>query len=187
MVAENLRSGLGSLRGALKDRTAPLHDALDAALGEAARDQIGYAAFLARQYSARAPIERWAQAHLDRAIMPPPTSPLIAADLSELGCGLPAEEAFAFPAHGDPLGLAWALGGSALGNKALLARRRRSGLPGPQRFLSDTATAAYFRRLLLKLSQPADEHDVDAAVAAAVAVFQTFLAAARRPSLDAAA
>lgn len=187
MVADNLIIGFSSLRQALRERTAQLHETLDLALGEAALDRLGYAGFLARQYAARAPIERWAQQHLDSDIAPPATSPLIAADLADLGCSLPAEEMFTFPAAGDPLGLAWALGGSALGNKALLARRRKFRLSGPQRFLGDTATAAYFVRILPKLSQPTDERAADAAVAAAEAVFRTFLTAADRPMLGEAA
>lgn len=187
MVAGNLRMELGSLRQVLTERTETLHHALDSVLGEAALDEMGYADFLARQYAARSPIERWAEANLDGDILPPATSPLIAADLTELGGQLPTEEAFAFPAHGDPLGLAWALGGSALGNKSLLAQRRRSGLSGPQRFLGDSATAAYFGRILPKLSQATDERGADAAVAAAEAVFRTFLAAANRPMMGEAA
>lgn len=181
MVADNPPQEPNSLRLILKERTASLHDTLDLALGEAALDEIGYVEFLSRQYAARAPIERWAQANMDSAVTPPATSPLIAADLAELGSALPAEESFSFPADGNPLGLAWALGGSALGNKALLVQRRKSGLDGPQRFLGDKATAIYFGRVLPALSQPVESRVADAAVAAAEAVFGTFLAAARRP------
>ena len=187
MTADILRGNDATLRDALKSRTAPLHDALDLALGEHALDENGYADFLARQYAARAPIERWAESQFSEALMPPSTSSLIAADLSDLGHRLPPEQTFAFPENGDPMGVAWALGGSALGNKTLLARRRRLGLAGPQRFLGDTRTAAFFARILPHLSRPVVADRADAGVAAAEAVFRTFLAAAARPAMSAAA
>lgn len=146
-----------------------------------------YSAFLNVQYAARAPIERWATAHLPPDVCPPMSATLIAQDLAEMGALLPREVDFAFPERGDPLGLAWAMGGSSLGNKALLARRRRAGLAGADRFLGDSATATYFRRLLPRFEVPVSPAEEDAAVAAATAVFTTFLSAVGFAGLRAAA
>lgn len=188
MVAGTPRAKDPSLRQVLKTRTRDLHERLDASVGSAALgDADNYAAFLAVQYSARAPIEQWAATDLGTDLRPPATSALIADDLAALGCPRPPEQAFTFPAGADPRGLAWALGGSSLGNKAMLVERRRAGHTGADRFLSDPSTAAFFRRLLPHLEQPVSADEADAAVAAAEAVFLTFLAAASHASLKAAA
>lgn len=186
MVALPARAGI-PLRHVLKKRTADLHDTLDRALGGTLTDGAGYGAFLRVQHSARAPIERWAASHMDPALRPPPMAPLIAADLAELGVGLPPDQSFSGPDRAGQLGMAWALGGSALGNKALLAQRRRAGQIGADRFLSDTATATYFRRILPLLAGAADDVEADAAVAAAQAIFATFLTAATRGDFEVAA
>lgn len=168
----------------MRARTRALHDRLDAAIGSAAiGDDSGYAAFLCVQHAARAPIERWASSNWDAPLPMPLTAPLIAADLVTLGVPLPSPERFAFPANADPLGLAWALGGSSLGNKALLAQRRRSGLTTADVFLSDGRLAAFFRSLLPQLDRMVCDHEADAAVAGAEAVFRTFLAATENTSL----
>lgn len=177
MVALPARAGT-PLRHVLKQRTADLHETLDLAIGGTVTDRAGYGAFLRVQHSARAPIERWARSHMDAALRPPPVAPLIAADLAELGVGLPLDQSFSAPERGGQLGVAWALGGSALGNKALLAQRHRAGQIGADRFLSDTATAAYFRRILPLLADAAEDVEAHAAIAAAQAIFATFLAAA---------
>lgn len=177
-----------TLRQVLKERTRVLHDQLDAAIGQSAlASDAGYAGFLQTQYAARAPIERWARASLDPRLLPPATAALIAEDLQSLGNSLPDEESFAFPRRADPRGLAWALGGSALGNKAMLTQRRRGGRTGSDLFLSDTATADFFRHLLPMLHITVADEEADAAVAGAEAVFRTFLAASSRRSMRAAA
>lgn len=169
------------LRKLLRQGTKSLHDRLDALLADAAvGDDAAYAAFLTAQHAARDPIERWAAAQMEPALCPPPSAPLIAADLAELGAPVPPPASFAFPAGGDPLGLAWALGGSSLGNRALLARRRRAGRAGATRFLDDAALPAFFRRILPLLAEPVSQSRADAARAAAEAVFACFLAAAAR-------
>lgn len=179
MVAGRNFANANSLRSELKRRTRPLHDELDGALGEAPLDQESYALFLAAQYAARAPIERWAAANLDDSLRPPPTASLIAADLAELHAPLPAEADFALPHGADPVGLGWALGGSSMGNRAMLMQRRKAGFATAERFLADPATAAFFRALLPRLSAPVAPDDADAAVLAAQAVFETFLTATR--------
>lgn len=186
MVAHT-SGAFATLRDALKARTRPLHDALDAAIGGAVLDSGGHAAFLTVQLAARAPIERWAAAHMPCALKPPPMAALIVADLAELGAPRPEDECFAVPPDVDHLGVAWALGGSALGNKAILVQRRRAGCTTANRFLGDGATAQYFRRILPLLGDITGPRDTDAAVGAAEAVFRTFLAAASRVRIKAAA
>ena len=187
MIAERSNADPSSLRHALKQRTRILHDELDGSLGHAALDPRSYVAFLSVQYAARAPIERWAAREMAEGLRPPQTAALIAADLADLGTPLPAEADFAFPAGADPVGLAWALGGSSMGNRAMLGQRRKAGFVAAERFLSDPSTAAYFRELLPRIASPASAGTTDAAVAAAEAVFRTFLSAVRATRLKAAA
>jgi heme oxygenase len=187
MVAGLRQADPSSLRHVLKQRTRRLHDELDGALGHAVCDPEGYIGFLATQYAARAPIERWAAQTLPGELRPPTTAPLIAADLTELAASLPDEIDFAFPAGAAPIGLAWALGGSSMGNRAMLVQRRKAGFTSAERFLGDPAGAAFFRRLLPRLSMPASPAQADAAVAAAETVFRTFLAAVCSHKLEAAA
>lgn len=177
MVAGISRAGSSSLRGVLKERTRALHEELDRSIGHGVLDPQGYAAFLAVQYSARAPIERWAAKAMAADIAPPATAPLIAADLAELGMSLPREARFAVSDRADPIGAAWALGGSSMGNRALVVQRRKAGFGEAARFLGDPATAEYFRRILPRLAGPVSDDAADAAVLAAEAVFDTFLTA----------
>lgn len=176
MVATTSRSELHPLRHWLKEGTAALHDRLDASVDSAALgDEARYCDFLIAQYRARGAVEEWARAHLDPDIRPPETADLIAQDLRELGKPVPAHAAFD-PPPSDPLGVAWAIGGSSLGNKMLLSERRRMSACHAERFLSDTRGIAYFRSLLPKFAAPVSRSDADGAVRAAEAVFQTFLA-----------
>lgn len=187
MVAGLMRAEpSGSLRTVLKQRTRPLHDKLDAMLGHAPLDSCGYVAFLGVQYASRAPIEAWA-AVMAPEIRPPASAPLIAQDLASLGVPLPCEARFVWPAGADPLGVAWALAGSSLGNRALLHQRRKAGLEGPDRFLTDPAPVLYFQALLPRLAEAVPAARADAAARGAEAVFRTFLEAARAAELKAAA
>ena len=166
------------LRRWLKEGTRTLHDRLDASVeeGEYLAEDANYARFLQAQYSARAAIEAWAARHMPDALRPPPTAQLIASDLRDLGVGCPMPRAFAPPSDADSLGVAWAIGGSAMGNKTLLLRRRLAGAVMAERFLSDPAGAAYFRSLLPRLAAPASEAEAQPAIEAAAAVFELFLA-----------
>ena len=184
-VKDGLRTS--DLRNVLKDGTRGLHDELDASLGHAALDARSYTAFLSIQYAARAPIERWASTALSADLLPPATADLIAADLEELRVPLPFETDFTWPGGADPIGFAWALGGSSMGNRAMLVQRRKAGFAGADRFLSDPATALYFRALLPRLAAPVSAQMAGAAVLAAEAVFTTFLSATRAHHLEAAA
>lgn len=179
MAAGQSRAASDSLRHVLKARTQDLHDELDVSLSGAVLDPRGYIHFLAVQYAVRAPIERWALANMATDIAPPAVAHLIAADLFELGAGLPRESEFDFPPGADPIGVAWTLGGSSLGNRFLFARRRKAGLDTACRFLSDSSGEAYFRKLLPRLAVPVSSRVADAAIAGAGAVFHAFLAAVR--------
>ncbi|UVI40363.1 hypothetical protein [Qipengyuania spongiae] len=159
----------------MKVSTRSAHDALDDAIGaKGLTDGRDYADFLAIQHSARAPLERWADEICPAGMVPPAQCPSIAEDLRALGRDAPAPVEFRAPYTADWRGLAWALAGSSLGNRAMLSRRRKIGAGGPQRFLSDPAMPAYFRDLLPVLAETVDARDEKAAIAAAEAVFQAF-------------
>ncbi|MCH2487807.1 MAG: biliverdin-producing heme oxygenase [Erythrobacter sp.] len=165
------------MRNALRRETADMHDTLDRALGdEAMASPREYARFLATQYRARKPIEDWVAGNMSREAGPPAQTPLIAADLAALGQSAPTHIAhFAMPEAADPVGLQWALAGSSLGNRAMLAQRRKQGLDGPVNFLSDAAMPAFFKELRPALEIVSDPARVGHAVAAAEAVFACFL------------
>ena len=165
-----------TLRTLLKTRTAALHERLDALLTDCATGgDERYASFLAVQHAARLPIERWMRGHMDDALRPPDVTPLISADLAELGKRVPPPHTFLFPADANPIGLGWALGGSALGNRAMLLQRRRTGATGAERFLSDRSLATYFAGLMPKLSEVVTPGEAHGAIQAAEAVFLTFI------------
>lgn len=181
MVANNTRSEPQPLRHWLREGTAALHEHLDSSVEAASLgDDAYYVTFLAAQYRARKAIEAWADVHCAADMYPPETSSLIAEDLRDLGRPIPAAGQFDPPAS-DPIGVAWAIGGSSLGNKALLRERRRAGACHAERFLSDTRGMDYFRSLLPKLAQPVVRADANGPILAAEAVFQTFLAAVQAP------
>ena len=177
-----------TLRQGLRRATRATHDMLDRTLGPKALESSGgYAEFLRIQYAARRPIETWAAMSVPPQSRPPAVADLIAQDLAALGQTLPAVAPFCYPNGADPLGFSWAIGGSALGNRAMLARVRDTGISTETRFLADRRAARYFAGLLPKLDQPTSADRLSAAVRAADAVFATFLHAAGKPSLDRAA
>ncbi|WP_390550417.1 biliverdin-producing heme oxygenase [Qipengyuania sp. MTN3-11] len=159
----------------MKRSTRSVHDALDRKMGaDGAADGRAYADFLAVQYSARLPLEDWIAGNCPPDLEPPAQSPLIADDLSALGRDLPPPVPLAPLDGADWRGIAWALGGSSLGNRAMLVRRRKLAASGPDRFLSDPAMPRYFRRLLPILERPVPSSQEEAAVAAALRVFDAF-------------
>lgn len=176
------------LRAVLKRETRDLHDRLDASFASATlAGERDYTEFLSVQSAARTGIEAWVASQPPGTVALPPVAGLIAADLRALRAPVPPAQPFAFPNDADPIGVAWALGGSALGNKAMLARRRRAGASHAESFLSDPRTAVYFRALLPRLELMVAAHEAAAAVKGARAVFETFLSAMRRNALQAAA
>lgn len=184
MRAENVET----LRQGLRRCTHALHDNLDNAIaGEARAGSEGYAAFLRVQYAARRPIEEWAAGALQPNFRPPAVSHLVAQDLAALGETPPPVESFRLVGDADPIGVAWAIGGSALGNRAMLARMRAVASASETRFLADRSLAQFFTTLLPELEEPAEPKRLHRAVQAAEAVFETFLRAVRHLNLEKAA
>ena len=117
----------------------------------------------------------FATLHPAEAGPPPVQTDLILADLAELGFVAPT--ASADPGLADnfeALGAAWVVAGSSLGNRAMLARRRKAGLEGADRFLSDTTMPDYFGGLLPALEEPANHTQFASVVDGAHKTFQLF-------------
>lgn len=169
---------LKTLRDYLRDNTASDHDTLDEAVSAInLADRRSYADFLRFQYAARAPIEDWLAARAPDLELPA-MAPLIARDLAAMGEPLPGAERFTFPAANGAIGIAWALAGSHLGNRALLIRMRKSGADRfPTAFLGDETMRAAWQALLPQLEAPADRLECAQAATAASAVFRHFGAA----------
>ena len=180
------------LRQILRRSTEPAHRALDRSLGSLdLTDLPSYAKFLRVQLAARRPIEAWLSRHSPHFLLPPPQCHLIALDLAELGADQPplTDDAFEAPVRGA-IGVAWAMGGSSLGNRMMLGRIRRSSSIVPAAFLADAAMPEFFTRLRIDIDRPAADHGLASdAVEAASAVFALFARTAVRlaPPLEQAA
>lgn len=173
--------GPQDLRTLLRTRTRPLHDAVDTAMGPLAEGP-DYATFLLIQHAARLPLEQWLADNAPPGWEPPAQTPLIAADLAALGHACPASDGRA-PTALPPqafLGLAWALAGSSMGNRAMLVRRRKRGLAGADSFLSDGAMVSYWHRLLPLLERPAEYQTSPDILKGAEAAFASFLEHAQK-------
>lgn len=177
-----MAEGPDGLRAYLRLHTACAHDRLDRTVGalDLARPQ-DYRRFLRMQRAARGPIELWAAQHCPAELTPPPQSPLIDADLAALGDqDATGAVDFDFPANGDARGVAWALAGSSLGNRAMLHSRRKRGMNRADSFLSDPAMTRFWAGLRPLLEAPAADNEAHAALQAAEAVFRTFQQSADR-------
>ena len=110
---------------------------------------------------------------------PPPSQvDLLLGDLREYGIEpQPIEQSLALTSSAEALGAAWVLAGSSLGNRAILSRRRKAGLQGPERFLSDTQLASYFSEVLRILDAEHDDWEVREAISGALKTFTIFEAA----------
>lgn len=190
--ATNAIAASEDLRTHLRSATMAAHDLLDNAMQEASGwgSRADYARFLALQHAARAPLEDWLACHAPAELVPPPQTPLIAADLDALGEALP-EPAPGFmrtrAATGDALGAAWVLAGSALGNRAIAKQVARiGGGAWPTAFLDDSAMMAFWQGLRARIERPVPASEADGAADTAAAVFAHFLAVAdqvARPGL----
>ena len=166
-----------TMREGLRAATAEAHDRLDASVsGKDLTDIAAYSRFLQSQLSARLAVERWLTAHAAPADLPPATAPLLVEDLQALGRPFSLAPArFAPPADADPMGAAWAIAGSQMGNRAMLAHMRKSGGGDlPTAFLADSAMQAFWKQLRPRLERPCDPPALERAAAAARAVFATF-------------
>ncbi len=178
---ENCSSGLGRdmgtapmgaenemLRLGLRRCTHVLHDRLDSAIaGDALAGSAEDAAFLQVQDTARRPIGGWTIGGLQSGLRPPAVRHLVVQDLAGLGETLPPIESFRLADDADPIGVAWVIGGSALGNRATLARIR-DARPAPDvRFLADRNLAQVFASPLPELAEAAAPDRLSRAVRAA--------------------
>jgi len=137
-----------------------------------------YARFLRIQLAARAPIEAWLASDPPADRSPPAMAPLLIEDLAALHEPFSiAPVPFAMPKGADPLGAAWALAGSHLGNRAMLASLGGAAHDLPIAFLRDTTMRDYWRGLLPLLEMPCSEEGAAPAIIAAEAVFGHFLSA----------
>ena len=164
------------LRTILRDHTRAQHDVLDASLDmDALSESKRYADFLCRQYRARQPIEAYVES-LGRDDMPPLALPRLERDLDALGIALPSlGRRFTLPEESDPVGLAWALAGSHLGNRAMLAGLDNPALP--THFLGDERMIAYWKALRPRLNRHVIVPEARPAILAATAVFAQFQSA----------
>lgn len=193
--ASDHAAGAADLRVHLRGATMAAHDLLDAAMQAAAgwHSRADYARFLALQHAARAPVEAWLAAHAPAALLPPPQTPLIAADLAALGAAVPppapAPRIAALEREaGAVLGAAWVLAGSALGNRAIARAVTRIGAGAwPVAFLDDGAMLAFWQTLRARIERPAGPGEAARAAAGAEAVFAHFLDVARAGQGDLAA
>jgi len=190
--ATNAIAASENLRMHLRSATMAAHDLLDNAMQQASGwgSRVDYTRFLALQHAARAPLEDWLANHAPADLVPPPQTPLIAADLEALGKALPPPAPGFMrtrAASGDALGAAWVLAGSALGNRAIAKQVDRiGGGAWPTAFLGDAAMMAFWQRLRARIEQPVPPGEADGAADTAAAVFAHFLAVAgqgARPSL----
>lgn len=173
-----------NLRLHLRKATAQAHDRLDAGMRSAAGwdDLSQYSRFLSLQYAARQSVEEWLGEHAEPGLLPPPQTQLIERDLAALDAPIPDAATFAFPdtRRAAVLGIAWALAGSSLGNRAILKdMRRAAGGAGtwPENFLADPAMPAFWAELRRQIERPADAQEAEAAQRAAAALFEHFTAA----------
>lgn len=174
-MPETGQARIDSLRIFLRENTSEAHDRLDGRVSALdMSDTHDYAAFLRFQYAARAPIEDWLERRAPDLKLPPMAS-LIAQDLAALDVPIPATAAFRCPAARGAIGIAWALAGSHLGNRALLVRLRKSGAEGrPTAFLANETMRSAWQHMLPQLEAPADRLEGTQAVTAALAVFDHF-------------
>lgn len=164
------------IRTFLKRETAETHAALDKAVeGANLTSPRHYAAFLQQQLAARMPVETWAARHCPPEFRPPDCTPLLIDDLQALGrpFSLPRRR-FSLPENAHPIGLAWAIAGSHLGNRAMLASLGDAADALPTRFLSHGAMLDFWRALRPRLEADWPHEEAQAALRAAEAVFACF-------------
>ena len=166
------------LRSYLKERTAARHDRLDAVVSHAGfADPDAYCDFLVRQFAARSGMEQWAAVDCPADLAPPPACELLAEDIASLSCAIkhPRTRAFTLPDDADPIGFAWAIAGSHMGNLVIRKQVLRD-LPGASvKFLSDERMRAFWGRLRPILEAEVPIETARRAARAADAVFDAFL------------
>lgn len=170
--------GSQTLRDCLRSATDRAHAHLDetmSALDLSSPDD--YAHFLAIQLAAREPIELWCSGNCPPELTPPLQSPLIRADLAELGRSSPPTvgSITALASDLDPLAVAWVVAGSSLGNRAMLGAMTKAGASAlPRHFLSDPAMLSFWKTLKPSLELPASAQPPVRMIESAKAVFAVF-------------
>lgn len=166
-----------SLRAHLRTATSGAHAQLDDAFDPARfGDRASYAGFLQFQLAARRPIEAWLADHCPALIRPPQTIALIERDLQALDV-IPSLKTVdcALGDTSDPLGVAWVLAGSSMGNRAMLAVMAKSGVSSmPTAFLSDLDMPRFWQELRPLLERHASVSEAAPAIASANAAFAMF-------------
>lgn len=167
-----------SIREWLRANTREVHDALDMAMSRLdLADPEDYARFLAIQLAAREPVEAWCAMYSAPEFRPPVQSPLIRADIAELGRIAPPTTSPPPHLASDlqPLAVAWVVAGSSLGNRTLLARMRKAGADAmPTAFLADPAMNAFWTRLKPELDRPASPQMGEKLAGTAETIFSVF-------------
>jgi len=175
-----------NLRYRLREATARAHDVLDDAMRAASgwETPADYVRFLQLQHAARVPVEAWLDRHAPADLNPPHMTSLIAQDLFAMNAKPPcAGQVFSSPLQDRDavLGVAWALAGSALGNRSILKEVRRTAGTGtslPVAFLGDSEMIAFWGRLRRRIERKEGDEQLANASAGAAAVFDHFLATA---------
>ena len=145
------------MRDYLRRETRAIHDRLDVmAANMPLAGDAEYASFLRAQGEVRTVLDNAFTFHPPLGLPAPPRQTmLIEADLDELNApGLTCGPAVSFANGYEALGAAWVVSGSSLGNRAMLAQRRRSGLDRAHAFFSDPAMPEYFKRVASALETP---------------------------------
>lgn len=176
-----------TLRQHLRVQTRASHDLLDETLSDSdLSEPLAYARFLTTQLAARAGIEAWCDQHCPAELLPPAQIDLLQRDVSQLAqVDHTPVAAFRPDPTIDPIGVAWAVAGSSLGNRTILARLRKAGDTDlPTHFLADPAMPKFWNRLRPQLEQPATCDQAANAVKGAQAVFDHFLTASENTYLE---
>lgn len=170
-------------RFVLRDSTRIEHDRVDDAFSRFALDtEDGYAAFLRAHYFAHREIESWlALADLPPELHLAERTPLIAADLADLGCSLP-EQTLPVPMPGSRglacwAGVLYCIAGSSFGARVLLQRVPQGA---PSRFLAQPLPAGYWQRLVDFLDSVARRGALSTTLASARRTFALFAQSAER-------
>lgn len=170
-------------RFVLRDGTRDEHDRVDDAFSHFdLNTEPGYADFLAAHYLAHREIESWlALADLPSELRLAERTPLIAADLADLGHKVP-EQTLPTPMPGSPglsswAGVLYCVAGSTFGARVLLQRIPQDA---PRRFLSQPLPAGYWQRLVDFLDTVARRGALPTTFAAARRTFSVFVKSADR-------
>ena len=152
-------------------------------------NDASFARFLTIQYASRELLDAgFAEQKPDHIDAPPSQLDLLDHDLASLGhepVHIPGSASFTTPTAA--LGAAWVVSGSSMGNRAMLAQRRKHGLDHANAFLADSRMPTYFRTLLPLLAGEFDRIEQDQMIGGATLAFTVFLDVLARSELKEAA